>query len=153
MTKSEAVNLFRWLAISFPKQYGNLSDEEVQTIVDNLAWCFRFNTYTDVLQEYRNAYTRQKTAPHPSEIANALKTITPAQIGHGGLIYDCHIRLQKEPEYWQLCKQYGERYVYFIAKDCVETATIGELKWRIGNDQWYEEQKRKGKERERKNEK
>lgn len=141
MTKSEAVSLFQWLSISFPKQYGNLSDAEVQTIVDNLAWCFRFNAYEDVLHEYRNAYTRQKSAPHPSEIAIAIKLIDSSQTPHKGLIYDCHKRLQEQPEYLQLCKQYGERYVYFIAKDCVETATIGELKWRIANDQWYEAQK------------
>ena len=144
MTKPEAVNLFRWLAVSFPRQYGNLTDEEVQTIVENLAWCFRFNSFADVLQEYRNAFTRQKTAPHPSDIVLALKPISSSQTTiHRGLIYDSHKRLQTEPEYRQLCKQYGERYVYFIAKDCVETATIGELKWRITNDQWYEEQKKK----------
>lgn len=136
MTKPEAINLFRWLAISFPKQYGNLSDEEVQTIVENLAWCFRFNTYTDVLQEYRNAYTRQKTAPHPSEIIQAL----PANIHNSSSTkrYTTLEELQKMPEYSRLIELYGEDFVLEQRKNCYVDGSLAELKWWIERELFYQ---------------
>ena len=139
MTKNEAVELYRFLAVTFPRQYGGLTDTEVPIVVDNLAYTFRFNTLDEVIKAYRDYYTRNKTAPHPSDI---LHSLTPADeiTTHSALNPDeIYKRLQCLPEYKRLVQDYGgdekaERKVRRQAKIAIQTGTFDELLFRLACD-------------------
>ncbi len=134
MTKNEAITLYKFLAVTFPRQYGNLSDAELPIVIDNLAWAYRFNPLDEVLLEYRKAFTHSKTAPHPSEV---LQNLTPhiqyaptkARITHEQRIL--------MPEYQALVRKYGEDLVEEHEHCCYVDGSIAELTWWIERTVFY----------------
>ena len=133
MTLNETKMLYEWLSNSYPRNYKNLDQRAAQTALDNLAYTFRGYAFQDVLAEYRHRFTSQKTEPHPSEIRAALKQETRQTVARASV--DPLQSLKQHSEWDQLCRAYGEKEVKRQAKLCVETGTIGELKFRLERDQ------------------
>ena len=81
--------------------------------------------------EYERVYANQKNEPHPSEIRKSIK----AEVKKTVNAVDPYEVLRKHPKWYEFCEAYGEREVVRQAKCCVETASIGELKFRLERDQ------------------
>lgn len=130
MTRQDAANLHDWLRNSYPRNYKDEGERQYATAVDNLADVFRYNAFTDVLAEYKRVYAMQKNEPHPSEIRAAIKTEARKAVK----AEDPLEVLKRHPKWDEMCRAYGERACRRAAKLCVETASIGELKFRLEND-------------------
>lgn len=133
MTRQEAEFLHGWLRNSYPRNYKDADPRQLATAVDNLAEVFSTYSYQEVLTEYKRRYATAKNEPHPSEIRTALKGETKKKEARA--TDDPLSTLRRHPDWDQLCRAYGEREVIRQAKCCVETATIGELKFRLERDQ------------------
>lgn len=130
MTRQDAANLHDWLRNSYPRNYKDEGERQYATAVDNLADVFRNNAFVDVLAEYKRVYATQKNEPHPSEIRAAIKSETRKAVK----AEDPLEVLKRHPKWDEMCRAYGERACRRAAKLCVETASIGELKFRLEND-------------------
>lgn len=130
MTRQDAANLHDWLRNSYPRNYKDEGERQYATAVDNLADVFRYNAFADVLAEYKRVYATQKNEPHPSEIRAAIKSETRKAVK----AEDPLEVLKRHPKWDEMCRSYGERACRRAAKLCVETASIGELKFRLEND-------------------
>ena len=130
MTRQDAANLHDWLRNSYPRNYKDENERQYATAVDNLAEVFRYNEFVDVLAEYKRVYATQKNEPHPSEIRAAIKSETRKAVK----AEDPLEVLKRHPKWDEMCRAYGERACRRAAKLCVETASIGELKFRLEND-------------------
>lgn len=130
MTRQDAANLHDWLRNSYPRNYKDETERQYATAVDNLADVFRYNAFADVLAEYKRVYAMQKNEPHPSEIRAAIKTEARKAVK----AEDPLEVLKRHPKWDEMCRAYGERACRRAAKLCVETASIGELKFRLEND-------------------
>lgn len=130
MTRQDAANLHDWLRNSYPRNYKDEGERQYATAVDNLADVFRYNAFADVLAEYKRIYATQKNEPHPSEIRAAIKSETRKAVK----AEDPLEVLKRHPKWDEMCRAYGERACRRAAKLCVETASIGELKFRLEND-------------------
>lgn len=130
MTRQDAANLHDWLRNSYPRNYKDETERQYATAVDNLADVFRNNAFVDVLAEYKRVYAMQKNEPHPSEIRAAIKSETRKAVK----AEDPLEVLKRHPKWDEMCRAYGERACRRAAKLCVETASIGELKFRLEND-------------------
>lgn len=130
MTRQEAYNLCLWLENSYPRNYRDADERRRATMVDNLAEVFRNNAFPDVMAEYKRVYSMQKNEPHPSEIRAAIKTEARQAVK----AEDPLEVLKRHPKWDEMCRAYGERACRRAAKLCVETASIGELKFRLEND-------------------
>lgn len=130
MTRQDAANLHDWLRNSYPRNYNYETERQYATAVDNLADVFRYNAFADVLAEYKRVYAMQKNEPHPSEIRAAIKTEARKAVK----AEDPLEVLKRHPKWDEMCRAYGERACRRAAKLCVETASIGELKFRLEND-------------------
>lgn len=130
MTRQDAANLHDWLRNSYPRNYKDETERQYATAVDNLADVFRNNAFVDVLAEYKRVYATQKNEPHPSEIRAAIKSETRKAVK----AEDPLEVLKRHPKWDEMCRAYGERACRRAAKLCVETASIGELKFRLEND-------------------
>lgn len=130
MTRQDAANLHDWLRNSYPRNYKDEGERQYATAVDNLADVFRYNAFADVLAEYKRVYATQKNEPHPSEIRAAIKSETRKAVK----AEDPYEVLKRHPKWDEMCRAYGERACRRAAKLCVETASIGELKFRLEND-------------------
>lgn len=130
MTRQDAANLHDWLRNSYPRNYKDETERQYATAVDNLADVFRYNAFADVLAEYKRVYATQKNEPHPSEIRAAIKTEARRTVK----AEDPLEVLKRHPKWDEMCRAYGERACRRAAKLCVETASIGELKFRLEND-------------------
>ena len=133
MTRQEAEYLYGWLQNTYPRNYRDADLRQKATTIDNLAKVFAHNTYKDVQEEYERVFASQKNEPHPSEIRAALKQETRQTVARASV--DPLQSLKQHPEWDQLCRAYGEKEVKRQAKLCVETGTIGELKFRLERDQ------------------
>ena len=133
MTRQEAEFLHGWLRNSYPRNYANADARQLATAVDNLADVFATYSYQDVLAEYKRRYATQKNEPHPSEIRAAIKSETKRQVATA--TEDPLTVLRRHPKWDEFCMAYGEKEVIRQAKLCVETATIGELQFRLERDQ------------------
>lgn len=131
MTRQEAEFLFGWIRNSYPRNYKDADPRQLATAVDNLADVFSSYSYQEVLAEYKRRYATQKNEPHPSEIRKAIKTETRKLVK----AEDPFEVLQRHPQWDELCRAYGYSEVKRQAKLCVETGTIGELKFRLERDQ------------------
>ena len=131
MTRQEAEYLYGWLQNTYPRNYRDADLRQKATTIDNLAKVFAHNTYKDVQEEYERVYAFQKNEPHPSEIRKAIKTETRKLVK----AEDPFEVLQRHPQWDELCRAYGYSEVKRQAKLCVETASIGELKFRLERDQ------------------
>lgn len=131
MTRQEAEYLYGWLENTYPRNYRDADLRQKATTIDNLAKVFAHNTYKDVQAEYERVFANQKNEPHPSEIRRAIKAETKKAVK----AEDPFTVLQRHPEWDQLCRAYGYSEVKRQAKLCVETGTIGELKFRLERDQ------------------
>lgn len=133
MTRQEASDLFGWLKDSYPRNYAEADVRRVATVIDNLVDVFAHYAYKDVVAEYKRVFRNQKNEPHPSDIRRALKAERP--IGKKQLEPDeAYEILRKQPKYAEMEMAYGERACRRAAKLCVETATIGELRFRLDHD-------------------
>lgn len=130
MTRQDAANLHDWLRNSYPRNYKDETERQYATAVDNLADVFRNNAFVDVMAEYKRVYATQKNEPHPSEIRAAIKSETRKAVK----AEDPLEVLKRHPKWDEMCRAYGERACRRAAKLCVETASIGELKFRLEND-------------------
>ena len=130
MTRQDAYNLYLWLENSYPRNYREADERRIATTIDNLAEVFRYNAFVDVLAEYKRVYATQKNEPHPSEIRAAIKTEARRTVK----AEDPLEVLKRHPKWDEMCRAYGERACRRAAKLCVETASIGELKFRLEND-------------------
>lgn len=130
MTRQDAANLHDWLRNSYPRNYKDENERQYATAVDNLADVFRNNAFVDVMAEYKRIFATRKNEPHPSEIRAAIKTEERRTVK----AEDPLEVLQMHPKWDEMCRAYGERACRRAAKLCVETATIGELKFRLEND-------------------
>lgn len=130
MTRQDAANLHDWLRNSYPRNYKDETERQYATAVDNLADVFRYNAFANVLAEYKRVYATQKNEPHPSEIRAAIKTEARRTVK----AEDPLEVLKRHPKWDEMCRAYGERACRRAAKLCVETASIGELKFRLEND-------------------
>ena len=130
MTRQDAANLHDWLRNSYPRNYKDETERQYATAVDNLAEVFRYNAFVDVLAEYKRVYATQKNEPHPSEIRAAIKSETRKAVK----AEDPLEVLKRHPKWDEMCRAYGERACRRAAKLCVETSSIGELKFRLEND-------------------
>lgn len=133
MTRQEAANLHDWLRNSYPRNYRDEDDRQYATAVDNLADVFKYNTFPDVMAEYKRVYAQQKNEPHPSEIRRAVKAErkTAKKEREPDEAYEA---LRKNPRYAEYERAYGVRACRRAAKLCVETATLDELKFRLDHD-------------------
>lgn len=130
MTRQEAYNLCLWLENSYPRNYRDADERRRATMVDNLAEVFSNNAFPDVMAEYKRVYSMQKNEPHPSEIRAAIKTEARRTVK----AEDPLEVLKRHPKWDEMCRAYGERACRRAAKLCVETTSIGELKFRLEND-------------------
>lgn len=130
MTRQDAANLHDWLRNSYPRNYKDETERQYATAVDNLADVFRNNAFVDVMAEYKRVFATRKNEPHPSEIRAAIKTEARRTVK----AEDPLKVLKRHPKWDEMCRAYGERACRRAAKLCVETATIGELKFRLEND-------------------
>lgn len=133
MTRKEAEFLFGWLSNSYPRNYRDMSDRTVATMVDNLAEVFSSYSYTEVLAEYKRRYAMQKNEPHPSEVRAAIRGETKQKTARA--IEDPLQNLMKHPKWDDICRAYGYNVVKRQAKLCVETAGMDELRFRLERDQ------------------
>lgn len=130
MTRQDAENLHDWLRNSYPRNYKDENERQYATAVDNLAEVFRNNAFVDVMAEYKRIFATRKNEPHPSEIRAAIKSETRRTVK----AEDPLEVLKRHPKWDEMCRAYGERACRRAAKLCVETASIGELKFRLEND-------------------
>lgn len=130
MTRQDAANLHDWLRNSYPRNYKDENERQYATAVDNLADVFRNNAFPDVMAEYKRIFATRKNEPHPSEIRAAIKSETRRTVK----AEDPLEVLKRHPKWDEMCRAYGERACRRAAKLCVETASIGELKFRLEND-------------------
>lgn len=130
MTRQDAANLHDWLRNSYPRNYKDENERQYATAVDNLADVFRNNAFVDVMAEYKRIFATRKNEPHPSEIRAAIKTEARRTVQ----AEDPLEVLKRHPKWDEMCRAYGERACRRAAKLCVETASIGELKFRLEND-------------------
>lgn len=130
MTRQDAANLHDWLRNSYPRNYKDENERQYATAVDNLADVFRNNAFVDVMAEYKRIFATRKNEPHPSEIRVAIKTEARRTVK----AEDPLEVLKRHPKWDEMCRAYGERACRRAAKLCVETASIGELKFRLEND-------------------
>ena len=130
MTRQDAANLHDWLRNSYPRNYKDETERQYATAVDNLADVFRNNAFVDVMAEYKRVFATRKNEPHPSEIRAAIKTEARRTVQ----AEDPLEVLKRHPKWDEMCRAYGERACRRAAKLCVETASIGELKFRLEND-------------------
>lgn len=130
MTRQDAANLHDWLRNSYPRNYKDENERQYATAVDNLADVFRNNAFVDVMAEYKRIFATRKNEPHPSEIRAAIKTEARQAVK----AEDPLEVLKRHPKWDEMCRAYGERACRRAAKLCVETASIGELKFRLEND-------------------
>lgn len=130
MTRQDAANLHDWLRNSYPRNYKDENERQYATAVDNLADVFRNNAFVDVMAEYKRIFATRKNEPHPSEIRAAIKTEARQAVK----AEDPLEVLKRHPKWDEMCRAYGERACRRAAKLCVETETIGELKFRLEND-------------------
>jgi len=130
MTRQDAANLHDWLRNSYPRNYKDETERQYATAVDNLADVFRNNAFVDVMAEYKRIFATRKNEPHPSEIRAAIKSETRKAVK----AEDPLEVLKRHPKWDEMCRAYGERACRRAAKLCVETASIGELKFRLEND-------------------
>ena len=133
MTRQEAEYLYGWLENTYPRNYRDADLRQKATTIDNLAKVFAHNTYKDVQAEYERVFANQKNEPHPSEIRAALKGETKKRAARA--TDDPVTALRRQPGWDMLCQAYGEREVIRQAKCCVETASMGELRFRLDRDQ------------------
>lgn len=131
MTRQEAEYLYGWLENTYPRNYRDADLRQKATTIDNLAKVFAHNTYKDVQAEYERVFANQKNEPHPSEIRKSIK----AEVKKTVQAVDPYEALRKHPKWYEFCEAYGEREAVRQAKCCVETASIGELKFRLDRDQ------------------
>lgn len=131
MTRQEAEYLYAWLENTYPRNYRDVDLRQKATAIDNLAKVFAHNTYKDVQAEYERVFANQKNEPHPSEIRKSIK----AEVKKAVQAVDPYEVLRKNPKYAEMEMAYGERACRRAAKLCVETASIGELKFRLERDQ------------------
>lgn len=131
MTRQEAANVYAWLRNTYPRNYRDVDPRQEATTIDNLAKVFAHNAYKDVQEEYERVFANQKNEPHPSEIRRAIKTEARKTVK----AVDPYEVLRKHPKWAEMCQAYGERECIRQAKLCVETASIGELKFRLERDQ------------------
>ena len=132
MTRQDAYNVYLWLANSYPRNYKDADERRQATTVDNLAKVFANYSYQDVIEEYERVFAMQKNEPHPSEIRAAIKGETKKRTARA--TDDPLTVLRRHPKWDEMCRAYGERACRRAAKLCVETASIGELKFRLEND-------------------
>lgn len=130
MTRQDAANLHDWLRNSYPRNYKDENERQYATAVDNLADVFRNNAFVDVMAEYKRIFATRKNEPYPSEIRAAIKTEARRTVK----AEDPLEVLKRHPKWDEMCRAYGERACRRAAKLCVETASIGELKFRLEND-------------------
>ena len=130
MTRQDAANLHDWLRNSYPRNYKDETERQYATAVDNLADVFRNNAFVDVMAEYKRIFATRKNEPHPSEIRAAIKTEARRTVK----AEDPLEVLKRHPKWDEMCRAYGERACRRAAKLCVETSSIGELKFRLEND-------------------
>lgn len=130
MTRQEAEYLYGWLENTYPRNYRDADLRQKATTIDNLAKVFAHNTYKDVQAEYERVFANQKNEPHPSEIRKSIK----AEVKKAVQAVDPYEVLRKHKKWTEFCMAYGERTVRRAAKLCVETASIGELKFRLEHD-------------------
>ena len=130
MTRQDAANLHDWLRNSYPRNYKDETERQYATAVDNLADVFRINAFVDVMAVYKRIFATRKNEPHPSEIRAAIKTVARRSVK----AEDPLEVLKRHPKWDEMCRAYGERACRRAAKLCVETASIGELKFRLEND-------------------
>lgn len=130
MTRQEAVNLYGWLRNSYPRNYRDVDPRQEATTIDNLAKVFAHYSYKEVQEEYERVFANQKNEPHPSEIRKSIK----AEVKKAVQAVDPYEVLRKHPKYAEFEMAYGERACRRAAKLCVETASIGELKFRLERD-------------------
>lgn len=130
MTRQEAEYLYGWLENTYPRNYRDVDLRQKATTIDNLAKVFAHNTYKDVQAEYERMYASQKNEPHPSEIRRAIKVETKKVVNES----DPYEKLRRHPKYAEIEMAYGARAARRAAKCCVETASIGELQFRLEHD-------------------
>lgn len=131
MTRLEAVNVYGWLRNSYPRNYKDVDPRREATTIDNLVKVFGNYSYKEVIAEYERVFANQKNEPHPSEIRRAIKAEEKQKV----ITELPEVILRRHPEWDMFCKAYGEREVIRQARCCVETASIGELKFRLLRDQ------------------
>ena len=132
MTRQEAEYLYGWLENSYPRNYKDADLRRKATTIDNLAKVFAGNTYKEVQEEYERIYSVQKNEPHPSEVRSNLRSEATQRTAAPS--FDPYEVLQKHPKWDEFCMAYGERECIRAAKLCVQTGTIGELKFRLMYD-------------------
>ena len=130
MTRQEAANLYGWLKATYPRNYKDADARQEATTIDNLSKVFAHESYMDVQTEYERVYATQKNEPHPSEIRAAVrrdKRETRTAVAQE----DPYDVLRRHPKWGEFCEAYGERECKRAAKICTQTASIGELKFRL----------------------
>ena len=132
MTRTEAEYLYGWLENSYPRNYRDADLRRKATTIDNLAKVFAHDTYKSVQEAYERIYAAQKNEPHPSEVRANLRGETKQRAAAPEV--DPYEVLRKHKKWIEFCMAYGERTVRRAAKLCVETASIGELKFRLEHD-------------------
>ncbi len=131
MTRQEAEYLYGWLENTYPRNYRDADLRQKATTIDNLAKVFAHNTYKDVQAEYERVFANQKNEPHPSEIRKGIKAEVKKTVNE----VDPYEVLRKNPQFAEMEHAYGAREIRRQAKCCIETASIGELKFRLERDQ------------------
>ena len=131
MTRQEAEYLYGWLENTYPRNYRDADLRQKATTIDNLAKVFAHNTYKDVQAEYERVFANQKNEPHPSEIRKSIK----AEVKKTVNAVDPYEVLRKNPQFAEMEHAYGATEIRRQAKCCIETASIGELKFRLDRDQ------------------
>jgi len=134
MTRQEAEYVYGWLENSYPRNYRDADLRQKATMIDNLTKVFAQFAYADVQAGYERIYATQKNEPHPSEVrANLMRGGDRRQSAAAPEV-DPYEVLRKHPKYADMERAYGARAVRRAAKLCVETASIGELKFRLEHD-------------------
>jgi len=132
MTRQEAEYLYGWLENSYPRNYKDTDLRRKATTIDNLAKVFSDNIYREVQEEYERIYSIQKNEPHPSEVRANLREEKTQRVAAPS--FDPYEVLRKHPKWDEMCRAYGKRECIRMAKLCVQTGTIGELKFRLTYD-------------------
>lgn len=131
MIRREAADLYGWLQDSYPRNYKDADPRRIATTIDNLAKVFANCSFREVMEEYERVYATRKNEPHPSEIRAAIK----AEVKKTTQKEDPLVILRRDPRWDEICRAYGEREVIRQARICAETASMGELKFRLERDQ------------------
>lgn len=124
--------MYGWLENSYPRNYRDADLRRKATTIDNLAKVFAQDQYIKVQAEYERIYGLQKNEPHPSEVKANLRGETKPKAAAPDV--DPYEVLRKHPKYADMERAYGARATRRAAKLCVETASIGELKFRLEHD-------------------